>query len=129
MELDGVHVTASGLPAGRLAVVTHVGPYDELGAAWGRFMGWVASQGLSPDDRYGEEICACIMARDASLTAEELRAFCKGQIAHYKVPRYVEFVDEFPMTVTGKVQKFILRDQMVLRIFPQEQAQAQTQAG
>ena len=47
-------VTASGLPAGRLAVVTHVGPYDELGAAWGRFMGWVASQGLSPDDRYGE---------------------------------------------------------------------------
>ena len=38
----------------RLAVVTHVGPYDELGAAWGRFMGWVASQGLSPDDRYGE---------------------------------------------------------------------------
>jgi fatty-acyl-CoA synthase len=65
------------------------------------------------------------MARDASLTAEELRAFCKGQIAHYKVPRYVEFVDEFPMTVTGKVQKFILRDQMVLRIFPQEQTQAQ----
>ena len=54
VELDGVHVTASGLPAGRLAVVTHVGPYDELGAAWGRFMGWVASQGLSPDDRYGE---------------------------------------------------------------------------
>ena len=56
------------------------------------------------------------MARDASLTAEELRAFCKGQIAHYKVPRYIEFVDEFPMTVTGKVQKFILRDQMQARI-------------
>ena len=72
-----------------------------------------------PDDRYGEEICACVMARDPSLTAEELRAFCKGQIAHYKVPRYVEFVEEFPMTVTGKVQKFILRDQMVLRIFPE----------
>ena len=75
-----------------------------------------------PDDRYGEEICACVMARDPSLTAEELRVFCKGQIAHYKVPRYVEFVDEFPMTVTGKVQKFILRDQMVLRIFPEAQA-------
>ncbi len=68
------------------------------------------------DERYGEEICACVMARDASLTAEELRAFCKGQIAHYKVPRYIEFVDEFPMTVTGKVQKFILRDQMQARI-------------
>lgn len=75
-----------------------------------------------PDDRYGEEICACVMARDPSLTAEELRVFCKGQIAHYKVPRYVEFVDEFPMTVTGKVQKFILRDQMVLRIFPEARA-------
>ena len=68
------------------------------------------------DERYGEEICACVMARDASLTAEELRAFCKGQIAHYKVPRSIEFVDEFPMTVTGKVQKFILRDQMQARI-------------
>lgn len=68
------------------------------------------------DKRYGEEICACVMARDTSLTAEELRAFCKGQIAHYKVPRSIEFVDEFPMTVTGKVQKFILRDQMQARI-------------
>jgi fatty-acyl-CoA synthase len=75
-----------------------------------------------PDDRYGEEICACVMARDPSLTAEELRAFCKGQIAHYKVPRYVEFVDAFPMTVTGKVQKFILRDQMLVRIFPEAAA-------
>ena len=75
-----------------------------------------------PDDRFGEEICACIMARDASLTADELRAFCKGQIAHYKVPRYVEFVDEFPMTVTGKVQKFILRDQMLARIFAEPAA-------
>jgi fatty-acyl-CoA synthase len=62
------------------------------------------------------------MARDPSLTAEELRAFCKGQIAHYKVPRYVEFVDAFPMTVTGKVQKFILRDQMLVRIFPEAAA-------
>ena len=54
VELDGVHVTASGLPAGRLAVVTHVGPYDELGAAWGRLMGWVASEQLAPGARYGE---------------------------------------------------------------------------
>ena len=44
-----------------------------------------------------------------TLTAEEVRAFCDGQIAHNKIPRYVEFVDEFPMTVTGKVQKFLMR--------------------
>jgi len=63
-----------------------------------------------PDQRYGEEICACIRLRPgASVTDEELRAFCRGQIAHYKVPRYVRFVDSFPMTVTGKVQKFLLR--------------------
>ncbi len=54
VELDGVHVTASGLPAGRLAVVTHVGPYDQLGAAWGRLMGWGASEQLAPGARYGE---------------------------------------------------------------------------
>ena len=52
--------------------------------------------------------------RDAeSATAEEIRAFCQGQIAHYKVPRYVKFVDGFPMTVTGKVQKFLMRQQMI----------------
>jgi fatty-acyl-CoA synthase len=45
-------------------------------------------------------------------SAEEIREFCRGQIAHYKVPRYVKFVDSFPMTVTGKVQKFLLRQQM-----------------
>ncbi len=84
-----------------------------------------------PDERYGEEICACVMARDDSLTAEELRAFCQGQIAHYKVPRYVEFVEEFPMTVTGKVQKFILRDRMVARLQPQvaPEAAPRAQAG
>jgi len=66
-----------------------------------------------PDARYGEEICACVRLRGgASPDAEALREFCRGQIAHYKVPRYVVFVDEFPMTVTGKVQKFILRDRM-----------------
>ena len=46
-------------------------------------------------------------------TAEEIRAFCQGQIAHYKVPRYVKFVDGFPMTVTGKIQKFLMRQQMI----------------
>jgi fatty-acyl-CoA synthase len=62
------------------------------------------------DDRYGEELCAWIRIRSGeALTAEEVRAFCQGQIAHNKIPRYVEFVDEFPMTVTGKIQKFLMR--------------------
>ncbi len=62
------------------------------------------------DDRYGEELCAWIRVKAGqTLTADEVRGFCQGQIAHNKIPRYVEFVDEFPMTVTGKVQKFIMR--------------------
>ena len=64
-----------------------------------------------PDTRYGEEVCACVRLRPgATLTEEELRDHCRGSIAHYKVPRYVVFVEEFPMTVTGKVQKFLLRE-------------------
>ncbi|MFN0028431.1 MAG: AMP-binding protein [Acidimicrobiales bacterium] len=64
-----------------------------------------------PDARFGEEIMAWIRLREGALaTEEEIKAFCRGQIAHYKVPRYVKFVDEFPMTVTGKVQKFLMRD-------------------
>ncbi|MDP1582728.1 MAG: AMP-binding protein [Bradyrhizobium sp.] len=63
------------------------------------------------DARYGEELCAWIRVRSGeSLTADEVRAFCQGQIAHNKIPRYVEFVEEFPMTVTGKVQKFLMRE-------------------
>ena len=63
------------------------------------------------DDRYGEELCAWVRIRSGeTLTAEEIRAFCQGQIAHNKIPRYVEFVDEFPMTVTGKIQKFVMRE-------------------
>jgi fatty-acyl-CoA synthase len=66
-----------------------------------------------PDPRYGEELCAWIMVREGDdLTEDEVRAFCEGQIAHYKVPRYVKFVDGFPMTVTGKIQKFLIREQM-----------------
>ncbi len=62
------------------------------------------------DSRYGEELCAWIVLRQGeTMTDEEVRAFCKGKIAHQKVPRYIEFVDEFPMTVTGKVQKFLMR--------------------
>ena len=69
------------------------------------------------DDRYGEELCAWIRPRAGeSLTIEEVRAFCHGQIAHNKIPRYVEFVDEFPMTVTGKIQKFLMRDDVEARL-------------
>jgi acyl-CoA synthetase (AMP-forming)/AMP-acid ligase II len=64
-----------------------------------------------PDHKYGEEVCAWIRLRDGvTATAEELREFCRGQIATYKIPRYVRFTSEFPMTVTGKVQKFKMRE-------------------
>ena len=69
-----------------------------------------------PDPFYGEEICACIVPADDSLTAEEIRDFCRGEIAHYKVPRYVEILAEFPMTVTGKIQKFLLREEITRRL-------------
>ncbi|MFC3624927.1 AMP-binding protein [Vogesella amnigena] len=66
-----------------------------------------------PDSKYGEELCAWIRLRDGeTCTADEIRAFCSGQIAHYKIPRYIEFVDSFPMTITGKIQKFMMRQQM-----------------
>lgn len=69
------------------------------------------------DARYGEELCAWIRVRSGeTLTAEEVRAFCDGQIAHNKIPRYVEFVDEFPMTVTGKIQKFVMREAVEQRL-------------
>jgi fatty-acyl-CoA synthase len=64
-----------------------------------------------PDARYGEELCAWVRLRPGQdLTEEELKAYCAGQIAHFKVPRYVRFTDEFPLTVTGKVQKFKMRE-------------------
>jgi len=64
-----------------------------------------------PDERYGEQLMAWVIARpDAELTEDVVREFCQGRIAHYKVPRYVKFVDSFPMTVTGKVQKYKMRE-------------------
>ncbi|QSI33531.1 AMP-binding protein [Variovorax sp. RKNM96] len=66
-----------------------------------------------PDKKYGEELCAWIIVKPGqSATDTEIRDFCKGQIAHYKVPKYIQFVTEFPMTVTGKIQKFKIRDAM-----------------
>ncbi|KWF65755.1 AMP-binding protein [Burkholderia multivorans] len=67
-----------------------------------------------PDPKYGEELCAWIVLRaDEQMTEDDVRAFCQGQIAHYKIPRYIRFVDELPMTVTGKVQKFVMRERMI----------------
>ena len=67
-----------------------------------------------PDEKFGEEACAWAIAKPGeALTEDELRDFCKDQIAHFKVPRYIRIVDEIPMTITGKPQKFVMRDQMV----------------
>jgi fatty-acyl-CoA synthase len=67
-----------------------------------------------PDQKYGEELCAWVKLKPGfSAHAEDIQSFCRGQIAHYKIPRYLKFVDAFPMTVTGKVQKFIMREQMI----------------
>ena len=66
-----------------------------------------------PDEKYGEALCAWIILREGeSLTEDEVRAFCQGQIAHYKIPAYIRFTDSFPMTVTGKIQKFQIRERM-----------------
>ncbi|MDA7416968.1 AMP-binding protein [Xenophilus arseniciresistens] len=70
-----------------------------------------------PDRKYGEELCAWVIAKPGQqLTEEEIREFCKGQIAHYKVPKYIRFVTEFPMTVTGKIQKYRIREQMSVEL-------------
>ncbi|MCC6718419.1 MAG: AMP-binding protein [Acetobacteraceae bacterium] len=70
-----------------------------------------------PDPKFGEELCAWVKLRDGeTLTEDAVRDFCRGQIAHYKIPRYVRFVTDFPMTVTGKMQKFIMREAMMKEI-------------
>jgi fatty-acyl-CoA synthase len=80
-----------------------------------------------PDAKYGEELCAWVKVRAGSeLTEEEVRAFCVGKIAHYKVPRYVRFTQEFPMTVTGKVQKFRMRETSVAELGLEAVGQART---
>ena len=66
-----------------------------------------------PDPKYGEEICAWVKLKEGESAGEdEIRAYCRGKIASYKIPRYVKFVDAFPMTVTGKVQKYLMREAM-----------------
>jgi fatty-acyl-CoA synthase len=78
-----------------------------------------------PDVRFGEQIAAWVRLREGeSAEPEDIRAFCQGQIAHYKIPHYVHFVQEFPMTVTGKIQKFMMRDAMIETLRLEEQKTA-----
>ena len=64
-----------------------------------------------PDERYGEEIAAWIKIREKSkIKEEDIKNYCKGKISHQKIPKYIKFVDEFPMTVTGKIQKFRMKE-------------------
>ena len=67
-----------------------------------------------PDQQYGEQLCAWIRPKPGTtLSEQQVTAFCQGAIAHYKIPKYIRFVDEFPMTVTGKIQKFVMRRTMI----------------
>ncbi|XP_048589320.1 medium-chain acyl-CoA ligase ACSF2, mitochondrial-like [Nematostella vectensis] len=67
-----------------------------------------------PDERLGEEVCACIRLHPGeSSSPEEIKEFCKGQIAHFKIPKYIKFTEEYPLTISGKVRKFVMREQMI----------------
>ena len=78
-----------------------------------------------PDHKYGEELCAWIILKPGQSASEhDIRDFCQGQIAHYKVPRYIRFVENFPMTITGKIQKFMMRNLMKQELGIQEDAHA-----
>ncbi len=80
-----------------------------------------------PDPKYGEEIMAWVKLKSgASLTEDDIKTFCRGQIAYYKVPRYVKFVDAFPMTVTGKVQKYLMREQSIKELGLEKVASIET---
>jgi fatty-acyl-CoA synthase len=78
-----------------------------------------------PDPKYGEEVCACIRLRAGmTVSEEEIREFCRNRIAHYKVPRYVRFVESFPLTISGKVQKYLIREHMRIELHLTEEAHA-----
>lgn len=80
-----------------------------------------------PDERYGEEIAAWIKLKPgASVSQEDLRAFCLGKIAHYKIPRYIKFVDAYPMTISGKIQKYLMRQQAIAELGLQDAASIET---
>ena len=78
-----------------------------------------------PDEKFGEEIIAWVKLNgDSDLSEDDVKRFCKGRIAHYKVPRYIRFCEEFPMTVTGKVQKYKMREISIDELNLQEQETA-----
>jgi len=80
-----------------------------------------------PDLKYGEELMAWIKLKDGQKIApEEIKAFCKGKIAHYKIPRYIKFVDGFPMTVTGKIQKYKMREESIKELGLEDVAKMKT---
>ena len=78
-----------------------------------------------PDPKYGEAVCACIRLREGMTgTEEEIQEFCRDRIAHYKVPRYVRFMDSFPLTISGKVQKYLIREHLRAELNLTEEAHA-----
>ena len=80
-----------------------------------------------PDDRFGEEVMAWVMPKPGeSVSEEEIRDFCRGKIAQFKIPRYVKAVTEFPMTVTGKIQKFRMREMAVEELGLEKASQVET---
>jgi fatty-acyl-CoA synthase len=80
-----------------------------------------------PDPKYGEEIMAWVKVKPGEqLTEEELKEYCKGRIAHIKIPRYLKVVDSFPMTVTGKIQKFLMRQESTEELGLQSAASMRT---
>lgn len=79
-----------------------------------------------PDDRMGEVVCAWIVAKDTGLTPAAVKEFCKNRIAHFKVPLHVHLTDELPLTVTGKPQKFVMRDEMLKLLSKATELEAQT---
>jgi fatty-acyl-CoA synthase len=77
--------------------------------------------------KYGEELMAWVMVKPGeSLTGEEVKEFCRGKIAHYKIPRYVKFVTEFPMSVTGKIQKFRMREISIRELHLEDASKIET---
>ena len=80
-----------------------------------------------PDERFGEEVCAWIrLKHGAGVTEEDIKTFCRGQVAHFKIPRYIVFVEEYPTTVTGKIQKYKLREMGIERFGLEKAARMET---
>jgi fatty-acyl-CoA synthase len=82
-----------------------------------------------PSEKFGEEVAAWIQlkeGKEGTITAEDIRAFCKDEIAYFKIPKYIKFVDSFPMTVTGKIQKYIMREQYTKELGLEEVAKIKT---